>query len=106
MTKTRKCEECGAELAPEAPPGLCPACRIRSSDAHVQPTIAVTRAEARSSQAVEPLPESFDAAYRHPVGLGGDGGTWLAAFEPVFVRGRPETIRDTGWIVVVQERPR
>ena len=57
-------------------------------------------------QTVEPRPESFAADYRNPVGLGGDGGTWLAAFEPVFVRGRPETIRDTGWIVVVQERPR
>ncbi len=63
-------------------------------------------AETRSVQNVEPLPDSFDTSYRDPVGDGVNSGTWLAAFEPVFVRGRPETIRDTGWIVVVQERLR
>lgn len=63
-------------------------------------------AETRSVQNVEPLPDSFDTSYRDPVSDGVNSGTWLAAFEPVFVRGRPETIRDTGWIVVVQERLR
>jgi hypothetical protein len=33
-----------------------------------------------------------------------DTGTWLAAFEPVLVRGRPTELRDTGWIVIVQMR--
>ena len=42
MTKARQCEECGAELPLEAPPGLCPACRIRNSAADAQPTVAVT----------------------------------------------------------------
>ncbi|MGE3807821.1 MAG: protein kinase [Gemmataceae bacterium] len=30
--------------------------------------------------------------------------TWLAAFEPVQVRGRADKIKDTGWIVIVQEK--
>jgi hypothetical protein len=37
--------------------------------------------------------------------LGGDdAGRWLAAFEPVLVKGRDEEgILDSGWIVIVQE---
>jgi hypothetical protein len=31
-------------------------------------------------------------------------GRWLAACEPVFVQGRSKQARDTGWIVIVQER--
>ena len=76
--------------------------RLRSE----QLRLTAIEAEARSIQNVEPRRESFDADYRDPVSAGADGGTWLAAFEPVFVRGRPESIRDTGWIVVVQERLR
>lgn len=30
-------------------------------------------------------------------------GPWLAAFEPVLVHGRPESVQDTGWVVLVQE---
>ncbi|MGE3803728.1 MAG: serine/threonine protein kinase [Gemmataceae bacterium] len=29
---------------------------------------------------------------------------WLAAFEPVLVKGRAGRVRDTGWVVIVQER--
>jgi hypothetical protein len=31
-------------------------------------------------------------------------GRWLAAFEPVFVDGRPKGVSDTGLVVIVQER--
>ena len=31
-------------------------------------------------------------------------GRWLAAFEPVFVDGRPKAVSDTGLVVIVQER--
>ena len=31
-------------------------------------------------------------------------GQWLAAAHPVFVEGRPPSIRDTGWAVMIQER--
>jgi hypothetical protein len=41
--------------------------------------------------------------YRDPL-ESDPGATWMAAFEPVLVGGRPESICDTGWIVVVQER--
>lgn len=51
----------------------------------------------------KPIPGSMDRAYRDPVG-GAYEGLWIAAFEPVFVRGRPEAIKDTGWVVIVQER--
>ena len=64
------------------------------------------RNELRSGPNGESLPESFDDDYQDPVGRGDDGDAWLAAFEPVFVRGRPDSIRDTGWIVVMQERLR
>jgi hypothetical protein len=40
--------------------------------------------------------------YRDPVG---DGSVrWLAACEPVFVQGRSRQARDTGWVVIVQEK--
>jgi hypothetical protein len=49
------------------------------------------------------LPGSFDPAYRDPVG-GEYAGVWLAAFAPVLVKGRSAENRDTGWVVIVQER--
>jgi hypothetical protein len=40
--------------------------------------------------------------YRDPVG---DGSVrWLAACEPVLVQGRSRQARDTGWVVIVQEK--
>ena len=51
-----------------------------------------------------PLAESFAADWHDPVG-GPYSGRWLAAFEPVMVRGRRDEVRDTGWVVVIQERP-
>jgi len=42
--------------------------------------------------------------YRDPI-LGNDAGNCLAAFEPVFLKGRPDQIKDTGWVVIVHERP-
>jgi serine/threonine protein kinase len=41
--------------------------------------------------------------YDDPVD-GSFAGRWLAAFEPVIVPDRELAIRDTGWIVIVQER--
>ncbi|MBX3444088.1 MAG: protein kinase [Planctomyces sp.] len=40
--------------------------------------------------------------YRDPLDRSGDA--WLAAFEPVLVQGRPDELRDTGWVVIVQTR--
>ena len=40
--------------------------------------------------------------YVDPVQPG--SGRWLAAFEPVFVDGRPSAVSDTGLVVIVQER--
>lgn len=42
--------------------------------------------------------------YRDPIGGESYGGRWLAACEPVFVQGRSRAARDTGWMVVVQEK--
>jgi hypothetical protein len=49
------------------------------------------------------LPDNLIRDYRDPLDPP-DSGTWLAAFEPVLVRGRPQELRDTGWIVIVQMR--
>jgi len=51
-----------------------------------------------------PLPEAFVATWQDPIG-GAYSGRWLAAFEPVIIRGRQYDARDTGWVVVIQERP-
>jgi len=47
----------------------------------------------------------LDSDYRDPLD-GQDGGRWLAAFEPVMVKGRDGDVSDTGWVVIVQERVR
>jgi serine/threonine-protein kinase len=47
--------------------------------------------------------EELDRNYHDPAG-GAYSGRWLGAFEPVFVEGRPDKVRDTGWVVIVQER--
>jgi len=44
-----------------------------------------------------------DRSYVDPAG-GEYAGPWIAEFEPVFVAGRPERVKDTGWVVIVQER--
>ncbi len=48
-------------------------------------------------------PDNLIRDYRDPLDPPASG-TWLAAFEPVLVRGRPQELRDTGWIVIVQMR--
>lgn len=50
----------------------------------------------------------LDSDYRDPLD-GTNGGRWLAAFEPVLVKGRlvkgrTGRVSDTGWVVIVQER--
>ncbi|MEX0718613.1 MAG: serine/threonine protein kinase [Planctomycetaceae bacterium] len=42
-------------------------------------------------------------AHRDPADAAGDP-PWLAAWEPVVLRGRPEHLSETGWVVIVQER--
>jgi serine/threonine protein kinase len=44
--------------------------------------------------------------YRDPIGeVNGDyAGRWLAAAEPVIVSGRPVEVKNTDWVVLVQER--
>jgi hypothetical protein len=49
------------------------------------------------------LPGVMDTNWIDPVG-GAYAGVWLAAFEPVPVVGRPDTVSDIGWTVIVQER--
>jgi serine/threonine-protein kinase len=53
------------------------------------------------------VPESDDPAldrnYLDPAG-GTYQGKWLAAFEPVIVPGRRQEVKDTGWIIIIQER--
>ena len=46
---------------------------------------------------------SLDDDYRDPLADDPDA-RWLAAFEPVLVHGRSDEVRDTGWVVIVQER--
>jgi serine/threonine-protein kinase len=50
-----------------------------------------------------PYEGSIDRNFRDPA-AGDYAGRWLAAFEPVIVRGRAEKVRDTGWVVIVEER--
>jgi hypothetical protein len=44
--------------------------------------------------------------YEDPVGKVSDAyaGRWLAAVEPVIVSGRPQDVKNTDWVVLVQER--
>lgn len=62
---------------------------------------AAQRAD-QGDDAVSPS-DALLADYRDPVG-GAYAGRWLAACEPVFVSGRSPQARDTGWLVIVQER--
>lgn len=57
-----------------------------------------------STYRAEPSPLNFERAYVDPLG-GPYSGPWLAAFEPVLVKGRADIIKDTGWVVIIQERP-
>lgn len=57
----------------------------------------------QSQQATSPHLDSVADAY--PGTISADRpGTWLAAFEPVLITGRPATLRDTGLVVIVQQR--
>lgn len=47
--------------------------------------------------------KSFDADYEDPVGADYDG-RWLAALEPVVLVDATRGVRDTGWVVIIQER--
>ncbi|QDT52669.1 Serine/threonine-protein kinase PknD [Caulifigura coniformis] len=61
------------------------------------------RATRMAGEAGAELPDNLIRDYRDPLDPP-ESGTWLAAFEPVLVRGRPQELRDTGWIVIVQMR--
>jgi hypothetical protein len=51
-----------------------------------------------------PLVESYAVQNRYVDPVQPGAGRWLAAFEPVFVDGRPKAVSDTGLVVIVQER--
>lgn len=51
------------------------------------------------STTLDPLIEDF-----HDPLAGESGGRWLAAFEPVMIKGRRREIADTGWVVIVGDR--
>jgi serine/threonine-protein kinase len=61
------------------------------------------RVSRMAGDATSDAPENLIRDYQDPLDTR-DRGTWLAAFEPVLVRGRPQELRDTGWIVIVQMR--
>ncbi|HVJ69856.1 MAG TPA: serine/threonine protein kinase [Caulifigura sp.] len=61
------------------------------------------RATRLEGEAMSETPDNLIRDYRDPLDPPGSGA-WLAAFEPVLVRGRPQELRDTGWIVIVQMR--
>jgi serine/threonine protein kinase len=48
------------------------------------------------------LAESMDLTYLDPVAPEGNSAV-IAAFEPVRIESRPPELRDTGWVVIVQE---
>jgi hypothetical protein len=50
------------------------------------------------------IAESIDTAYIDPVAPAGSPPV-LAAFEPVRIDSRPPDVRDTGWVVIIQETP-
>jgi hypothetical protein len=73
--------------------------RLRQDEAKAHPGLA--------AGAGQPIagPGNLDRDYVDPTG-GPYEGAWLAAFEPVLVKGRTDPrIKDTGWVVIVQERP-
>ncbi len=51
-----------------------------------------------------PLDNLLPSHYRDPVASENDASSYLAAFAPVIVRGRPIEQGDTGWVVIVQQR--
>lgn len=51
-----------------------------------------------------PLIEHYAVQDRYIDPVQPAAGRWLAAFEPVFVDGRPKAVSDTGLVVIVQER--
>lgn len=51
-----------------------------------------------------PLIERYAVQDRYVDPVQPAAGRWLAAFEPVFVDGRPKAVSDTGLVVIVQER--
>ncbi|HNF97965.1 MAG TPA: hypothetical protein PK493_11755, partial [Pseudomonadota bacterium] len=68
----------------------------RLDDQHIKTIEALRRAAADGLPL--PLDLLFDAHYRDPVS-GSYGGEWLLTMRPVLSRQR-----DTGWVVLVQER--
>lgn len=50
------------------------------------------------------IAESIDTAFVDPVAPAGSPPV-LAAFEPVRIDSRPPDVRDTGWVVIIQETP-
>lgn len=73
----------------------------RLATSQVERLEQLRRALSRNDRAAEGL--SLDRQYIDPVG-GNYSGQWLAAFAPVFIEGRSARVRDTGWVVIVQER--
>ncbi len=54
--------------------------------------------------AAESVDNLLPSQYRDPVASNSDTSSYLAAFAPVIVRGRPFQQGDTGWFVIVQQR--
>lgn len=68
--------------------------------------INAIRAGAKETLSEHDVDETLDSDYKDPLARDNPAyaGRWLAAIEPVIVRGRPENVKDTGWVAIVQER--
>ena len=58
----------------------------------------------RDAQGLKSFVNLLPTAYRDPLAKD-SSSLWLAAFAPVLVTGRPPEQADTGWFVIVQQRP-
>jgi hypothetical protein len=64
------------------------------------------RLEGGVTETAQPAPETTFRDFKDPLGeeYKEYAGPWLAVLEPVIVPERPENARESGWVIVVQER--
>lgn len=74
---------------------------------HIPPQILTRMRSAKEAREKNPTSEGearflLDETYRDPLSTD-ESQHWMAAFAPVTVKSRPQTLRDTGWYVIVQQ---
>ncbi len=95
--------------SPDAPGdnGKKKASHRRVSSNEEKPGVEEGLATAEIEAATEELKQlAYLSDYQDPFGSIDSHyhGRWLAAVDPVFIEGRDSDVRDTGWVVIVQER--